>query len=86
MRDYDAVRLLNSGAKLTTGVQRINHPVHNGRPNPAHGKFYIVGSIPAACYDATRRGSHLYDTEADAIAAIQAAGVSRIQRCDCSFV
>lgn len=77
-----AMRLLS--AKFPTCVQRVNYPVHQGRPNPAHGKFFFVGSVPGACME-NGRSKH-YDTEEDAIAAAQAAGAERIQRCDCSFV
>jgi hypothetical protein len=73
------------GGKLSTAILRIDYPVHNGKPNLAHGKFYLVGHIPADCYDWTRHGSKLYDTEQDAIVAAKAAGATRIQRCDCSF-
>ena len=70
-------------------VQRINYPVHQGKPNPVHGKFYFVGSIPEACYDASRDmgrgGSKIYDTEQSAIDAAIAAGATRIQKVDCSF-
>lgn len=69
-----------------TCVQRINYPIHQGAPNPAHGKYFFVGSIPASCYDHEKGRSKKYDTEADAIAAAQAAGAERIQRCDCTFV
>jgi hypothetical protein len=69
---------------FSTCVQRIDYPIHRGAPNPAHGKFYFVGSIPVEC---THEGkSKHYDTEADAIASAIAAGAKRIQRVDCSFV
>lgn len=74
------------GGRFPTAIQQVDYPIHQGRPNPAHGKFYFVGSIPGACYDHERRGSKFYDTEAEAIAAAQAAGAERIQRKDCSFV
>jgi hypothetical protein len=80
----------SGGAKMSTAIQRINHPTHKGAPNPAHGKFFFVGSIPAACYDLARNegrgGSKLYDTEASAIQAAIEAGADRIQGVDCKFV
>lgn len=75
--------------RLSTAIQRIDYPIHNGAPNPYHGKYFIVGSIPAACYDKTRNdghgGSFIYDTEADAGRAIELAGVERYQLADCSW-
>lgn len=73
-------------AKFPTCVQQINYPVHNGKPNPTHGKFIFVGSIPGACYDRDKHSSLKYDTEQEAIDAAIAAGATRIQRTDCSFV
>lgn len=73
-------------AKYPTCVQRINYPVHQGKPNPAHGKFFFVGSVPVACLDPETGRSRHYDTEQAAIDAAIAAGADRIQRCDCSFV
>ena len=77
-------------AKFSSAVMGpINYPIHKGAPNPAHGKFYIAGSIPAACYDLARNdgrgGSVLYASEADSVAALIAAGAVNVQRCDCSF-
>ena len=75
--------------KFTSAVQQINHPIHKGAPNPSHGKFFIVGTIPMACYDVTRNGgqggSVIYDTEVQAIDALIAAGATDIQRADCTF-
>ncbi len=34
--------------KFSTAIQQVNYPMHKGLPNPAHGKFFFVGSIPAA--------------------------------------
>ncbi len=79
-----ALKMLSGN--FSTAIQRINFPIHKGKPNPAHGKFYFVGSIPAGCYDFEKEASKKYDTEEDAIAAAKAAGATRIQRCDCSFV
>lgn len=80
-----AINFLSRGG-YSTCVQRINHPIHKGQPNPAHGKYYFVGTIPAACYDFEKSHSKRYDSEDEAIAAAKAAGATRIQRCDCSFV
>lgn len=80
-----AMRGILSGG-LPTAIQRINYPIHKGAPNRAHGKYYFVGSIPAACFDQTTQRSMKYDTEQQAIDAAKAAGATRIQRCDCSFV
>jgi hypothetical protein len=60
--------------------------MHKGNPNPAHGKFYFVGSVPGGCYDEDSGRSKVYDTEADAISAALAAGAVRIQKSDYSFV
>ena len=58
------------------------------------GRFYIVGTIPASCYDTTRNGgaggSKSYATEAEALAAIladswiKASPAHPIQMADCS--
>jgi len=69
--------------KFSTAIQQVNYPIHKGQPNPAHGKFFFVGSIPAACYDSERGGSKFYATEQDAIDAAIAAGAERIQGVDC---
>lgn len=87
-----AAALLKGG--FPTCVQQVNYPVHQGKPNPRHGQFFFVGSIPADCWDPDRNngpfsppgGSRFYPTEEAAIRAAIAAGVERIQRCDCSFV
>ncbi len=78
---------------LPTCVQRVNYPVHKGKPNPSHGTFYFVGSIPGDCTEPrpapgnpNGRGSKHYASEDEAITAAIAAGAKRIQRCDCSFV
>jgi hypothetical protein len=77
-------------AAFTTAIQRVDYPIHQGKPNPAHGKFYFVGSIPGACYDAARNGgaggSKFYDSEPDAIRAAIAGGADRIQGTDCRFI
>lgn len=73
-------------AKFPTCVQRIDYPVHQGKPNPAHGKFFFVGSVPGACINEETGRSKHYDTEQEAIDAALVAGATRIQRCDCSFV
>ena len=75
-----------SRGSYPTCVQRINHPIHKGAPNPAHGKFFFVGSIPGECYDREAGRSRLYDTEEQAIRAAIAAGAKRIQGTDCRFI
>jgi GH43 family beta-xylosidase len=65
---------------FSTAIQRIDYPIHKGAPNPYHGMYYFVGSVPAACIDIK------YATQEEAIAAAIAAGATRIQRADCSFV
>ena len=83
-----AMRMLSGN--LSTAIQQVNYPIHKGAPNPMHGKFIFVGLIPAPCYDQTRNngkgGSKFYDSEQQAIDAARAAGATRIQRADCSFV
>ncbi len=66
--------------RLPTVIRRIDYPMHKGQPNPSHGKYHFVGSVPVAFSD-TR-----FDTEQDAITAAISAGCTRIQRWDCSFV
>lgn len=78
-----AMRML--AAKYPTCIQQINFPIYQGKPNPANGKFYFVGSIPAACVDENGR-SNKYDTEEQAIRAAIAAGAERIQGVDCRFI
>ena len=68
---------------FSTAIQQVNYPIHKGQPNPKHGMFFFVGSIPAACYDSERGGSMFYATEQDAIDAAIAAGAERIQGVDC---
>lgn len=79
-----ALRMLSG--KFPTCVQQVNYPIHKGRPNPKHGLFYFVGSIPAACYDVEGKHSHYYQTEQDAIDAAIASGAERIQGVDCRKV
>lgn len=72
-----------------THISKVNYP-----QGPVHGKYRLVGSVPAGCFDivpadrsaimggrafATPAGTmthkaRYYDTKADAIAAITAAG------------
>ena len=80
----NAMRSLSGN--FSTAIQRINYPMHKGAPNPAHGKYFFVGSVPASCYDHECGRSKKYDTEQDAVDAAIAGGATRIQRCDCSFV
>ena len=69
---------------FSTCIQRVNYPIHKGKANPCHGKFFFVGSIPPGCYDENQR-SLFYDTEDEAISAARAGGAKRIQRSDYSF-
>ena len=79
-----AMRLLHG--KFPTCIQQINYPIHKGQPNPAHGKFIFVGSIPGDCYDHENQRSKRYDTEQDAIDAAIKAGAERIQGADCRWI
>lgn len=86
--------MLHTAQRYSTAIQQINYPVHQGRPNPIHGKFMFVGSIPAACWNAEKNngpfspkgGSKYYDTEAAAILAAADAGAEYIQGADCRRV
>lgn len=86
------MKILN--AKFPTCTKQVDYPVHKGKPNPAHGKFYFVGSIPGNCYDADydngpfspKGKSKYYDSEQSAIDAALKGGASQIQRVNCSFV
>ena len=64
-------------------IQRVNYPIHNGKPNPKHGKFRFVGSVP--CFDSEGKSLY-YDTEQQAIdAAIQAGmDTDNLGRNDCN--
>jgi hypothetical protein len=75
-----------SRQRYSTAIQQINYPMHQGRQNPAHGKFFFVGSIPARCYDETTQQSLRYDTEEDAILAAIEAGAEVIQGADCRII
>ena len=66
--------------RMPTAISRVDYPIHKGKPNPIHGKYHLVGSVPASC------SKVYYDTEDEAITAAQAAGATRIQRSDYSFV
>ena len=85
-----AAAIAPNAPRFSSAVQQINFPVRNGCPNPAHGKFFIVGSIPAECWDPARNngagGSKLYDSEADAIDALIAADAPIIQGADCRVI
>ena len=74
------------GGKFPTCIQQVNHPIHKGRPNPAHGQYFFVGAIPAACYDEKRNGSKFYATEQEAIDAALNAGAERLQGADCRWI
>ena len=79
-----ALRMLS--AEMPTCIQRIKNP-----GTPYDGLYFMVGRIP---YDCTKesggllpgRKSKHYQTEQEAIDAAIAAGATRIQRADCSFV
>ena len=71
---------LFSGQRFSTAVQQINYPIHRGQPNPAHGKFFIVGSVPVSC-DGVK-----FDTEEAAIRAVVAAGATVVQGADCRMI
>jgi hypothetical protein len=73
-------------AKYPTCIQQVNYPIHKGQPNPKHGMFYFVGSIPLACYDTEKQHSLYYQTEQEAIDAAIAAGAERIQGVDCRWI
>ncbi len=79
-----AMRFLSG--TFPTCIQQVNYPIHKGQPNPAHGMFFFVGSIPGACYDHERRGSKFYPTEQAAIEAAIAGGATRLQGVDCRFI
>ena len=86
-----AMAMFGGGAKFSSAVQKINYPFHKGQPNPAHGKFMIVGSIPANCWDAEKDNgpfspkgaSKKFDTEDAAICALIDGGADYIQGADC---
>lgn len=75
--------MLNAAQRYSTAVLQINYPVHNGRPNPAHGMFFFAGSIPTGCWDASRNngrgGSKLYPSEDAAIRDAIANGSTYVQ-------
>lgn len=79
-----ALRLLQG--TFSTAIQQVNYPIHNGQPNPKHGMFFFVGSIPIACYDVEGKHSKYYATEQDAIDAAIVARAERIQGVDCRFI
>ena len=83
---YEITKFLRQKHSYPTAIHQVNFPLYHGRPNPVHGKFYLVGSIPIDCYDSEKKHSKYYDTEQDAIDAAIIAGAVRIQRCDCSVV
>jgi len=85
MSDMTAALRMLQGS-FSTAIRQIDYPIHKGQPNPAHGKFTFVGSIPESCYDAAAGKSLKYDSEQQAVDAAIAGGATRIQRCDCSFV
>lgn len=86
--------MLHTGQQFSTAIQKVNNPFHKGLPNPAHGKFFIVGSIPATCWNpdkdngpfSPKGGSRLFNTEQEAIDAAKAGGAVYIQGVDCRRV
>ena len=86
MKRVSETALFMSRQRYSTAVQRINYPMHQGRPNPSHGKFFFVGSIPADCYDQDAQRSRHYDTEEQAIRAAIKAGAEVIQGADCRAI
>lgn len=75
-----AIRML-SNANFPTGIRQIDYPIHKGAPNPKHGKFHFTGRCPL-----NKDGTAPYfDTEAEALQFADNAGMTRIQRLDCSF-
>lgn len=83
---YEIANFVNRKAKYPTVVNLVDYPIHKGKPNPVHGKYYLSGSIPAACYDAEEKHSMCYDTEKEAINAAILAGAERIQDVNCNKV
>lgn len=83
---YEISNYINRKGKLSTGIQRVNYPIHKGKPNPVHGKYYLVGSIPMGCYDTENRRSLYYDTEEEAISAAIASGAEKVQNTKCEKV
>ena len=79
-----ALKMLSG--KFSTCIQQINYPIHKGQPNPAHGKFMFVGSIPGACINPETGRSKHYTTEQDAADAAFAAGITRVQGVDCRWI
>ena len=71
---------------FSTAIMQINHPTHRGRPNPSHGKFFFVGSVPSSCYDHDRGKSLIYDTEQQAVEAATAGGAVYLQGADCRVI
>jgi hypothetical protein len=71
----------------STAIQCVNYP-----EGKRHGQFFIVGKIPATCYDHDRNGSKFYETELDALQDILddpwifANPFHTIQRANCSKV
>ena len=73
-----ALRMLSR--PMSTGIQKVDYPIHKGKPNDVHGKFYFVGSVPVECHEV------YYDTEAAAIDAALKAGVTHLQGADCRVI
>jgi len=66
-----AIRMLSRG--LPTGIMRLDHPCE------WQGKYVVVGGIPASMY------RHAYDTEAEVVGLLLAAGITRFQLSDLRF-
>lgn len=77
---YEIANFINRKGKLSTGIQQVNYPIHKGKPNPVHGKYYLVGSVPVECHE------KYYDSEGEAIKAAMVNGAKIIQNTKCNFV
>ena len=78
-----AMRMVNGG-RFSTAIQRVDYPIQKGAPNPKHGMYFFVGSVPSACMADGR--SRFYATESDAARAAFAAGCDRVQGEDCRWI
>lgn len=77
---YEIAEFINRKGKLATAIQKIDYPIHKGKPNPSHGKFYFVGSVPI------NLNGLKFDTETEAIEAARKEGVERLQDHKCKWV
>jgi hypothetical protein len=67
----------------STAIQQIDHPTNNGSPNPYHGQFFVVGSVPVNCLD--QGGKRIFPTIESAESALREAGIKRYQMPDCTW-